>query len=143
MANIYYEKDVDRSAIAERKVAILGYGSQGHAHALNLKESGVDVCVGLRDGSSSAAQAAAATKPSLIQLDGIALESLKRFDVKQHKQRVMSRWPSRAGSPLARTDVLPLEELRAKEILRYPLQFSAGVSLRCLEKFFRRESPFE
>ena len=37
MANIYYEKDVDRSAIAERKVAILGYGSQGHAHALNLK----------------------------------------------------------------------------------------------------------
>ena len=60
MANIYYEKDVDRSAIAERKVAILGYGSQGHAHALNLKESGVDVCVGLRDGSSSAAKAAEA-----------------------------------------------------------------------------------
>ncbi|MCH2423239.1 MAG: NAD(P)-binding domain-containing protein, partial [Acidimicrobiales bacterium] len=60
MANIYYEKDVDRSAIAERKVAILGYGSQGHAHALNLKEAGGDVCVGLRDGSSSAAQAAAA-----------------------------------------------------------------------------------
>ncbi|MED5221112.1 MAG: ketol-acid reductoisomerase, partial [Actinomycetota bacterium] len=57
MANIYYEKDVDRSAIAERKVAILGYGSQGHAHALNLKESGVNVCVGLRDGSSSAAKA--------------------------------------------------------------------------------------
>ena len=43
MANIYYEKDVDRSAIADRKVAILGYGSQGHAHALNLKESGIDV----------------------------------------------------------------------------------------------------
>jgi len=60
VANIYYEKDVDRSAIAERKVAILGYGSQGHAHALNLKESGVDVCVGLRDGSSSAAKAAEA-----------------------------------------------------------------------------------
>ena len=57
MANIYYETDVDRSAIAERKVAILGYGSQGHAHALNLKESGIDVCVGLRDGSSSAAKA--------------------------------------------------------------------------------------
>ncbi len=60
MANVYYEKDVDQSAIAGRKVAILGYGSQGHAHALNLKESGVDVCVGLRDGSSSAAKAAEA-----------------------------------------------------------------------------------
>ena len=60
MANIYYEKDVDRSAIADRKVAILGYGSQGHAHALNLKESGIDVRVGLREGSGSVAKAEAA-----------------------------------------------------------------------------------
>jgi ketol-acid reductoisomerase len=57
MANVYYEKDADRSIIAGRKVAVLGYGSQGHAHALNLKESGVDVRVGLRDGSSSKAKA--------------------------------------------------------------------------------------
>ena len=60
MANIYYESDVDRSAMANRKVAILGYGSQGHAHALNLKESGIDVRVGLREGSSSASKAEAA-----------------------------------------------------------------------------------
>ena len=57
MANVLYEKDADRSIIAGRKVAILGYGSQGHAHALNLLESGVDVRVGLRDGSSSKAKA--------------------------------------------------------------------------------------
>jgi len=60
MANVYYEKDADRSLIADRKVAILGYGSQGHAHALNLKESGIDVRVGLREGSSSKAKAEAA-----------------------------------------------------------------------------------
>ena len=52
-ANMYYEADCDRSAIAERKVAILGYGSQGHAHALNLKESGIDVRIGLRKESGS------------------------------------------------------------------------------------------
>ena len=57
MVNIYYENDVNRSAISDRKVAILGYGSQGHAHALNLKESGIDVCVGLREGSGSISKA--------------------------------------------------------------------------------------
>ena len=50
MANVYYEKDADRSLVLGRKVAIIGYGSQGHAHALNLKDSGVDVRVGLRAG---------------------------------------------------------------------------------------------
>ncbi|MCU1485599.1 MAG: ilvC [Actinomycetia bacterium] len=56
-ANVLYEKDADRALIAGRKVAIIGYGSQGHAHALNLKESGVDVRVGLREGSSSVKKA--------------------------------------------------------------------------------------
>jgi ketol-acid reductoisomerase len=56
-ATIYYEADADPSIIRGRKVAVIGYGSQGHAHALNLKESGVEVCVGLREGSSSAAKA--------------------------------------------------------------------------------------
>ena len=59
-ANVYYEKDADPSIIRSKKVAIIGYGSQGHAHALNLKESGVDVVVGLREGSTSAAKATAA-----------------------------------------------------------------------------------
>ncbi|MCU0267737.1 MAG: ketol-acid reductoisomerase [Acidimicrobiales bacterium] len=60
MANIYYEKDADPSVIAGRKVAVIGYGSQGHAHALNLKDSGVDVRVGLREGSFSRGKAEAA-----------------------------------------------------------------------------------
>src|SRR5487761_1465192 len=59
-ATVYYEKDADPGIIASRKVAIIGYGSQGHAHALNLRDSGVDVRVALRDGSGSAAKAEAA-----------------------------------------------------------------------------------
>ncbi|WP_126453971.1 ketol-acid reductoisomerase [Sulfuriflexus mobilis] len=58
--NIYYDKDADLSIIKGMNVAIIGYGSQGHAHANNLKDSGVNVVVGLRKGSSSAAKAEAA-----------------------------------------------------------------------------------
>ncbi len=57
MAKLYYESDADPALIQGRKVAIIGYGSQGHAHALNLAESGVDVRVGLRAGSASAKKA--------------------------------------------------------------------------------------
>jgi ketol-acid reductoisomerase len=53
MATIYYEKDADRSALEGQRVAVLGFGSQGHAHALNLKDSGHDVRVGLREDSTS------------------------------------------------------------------------------------------
>lgn len=56
----YYDKDADLSIIQGKQVAVIGYGSQGHAHANNLKDSGVDVVVGLRPGSSSAAKAEAA-----------------------------------------------------------------------------------
>jgi ketol-acid reductoisomerase len=59
-ATVYYEKDADSGIISGRKVAIIGYGSQGHAHALNLRDSGVDVRVALRDGSASKAKAQAA-----------------------------------------------------------------------------------
>ena len=55
--NIYYDKDADLSIIKGKQVAIIGYGSQGHAHANNLQESGVKVVVGLREGSSSFAKA--------------------------------------------------------------------------------------
>jgi ketol-acid reductoisomerase len=59
MAVIYYDKDANPALIQSKKVAVIGYGSQGHAHALNLTESGVDVRVGLRPGSKSRAKAEA------------------------------------------------------------------------------------
>ncbi len=60
MAKIFYDKDCDLSLIRAKKVAIVGYGSQGHAHALNLRDSGVDVCIGLPSSSKSVAKAKAA-----------------------------------------------------------------------------------
>ena len=53
MATIYYEKDADISLLKDKVIGIIGYGSQGHAHALNLKDSGFNVIIGLYDGSSS------------------------------------------------------------------------------------------
>ncbi len=57
MAELFYDDDADLSIIQSTKVAVIGYGSQGHAHALNLRDSGVDVRVGLREGSPSVAKA--------------------------------------------------------------------------------------
>ncbi len=59
MAKIYYENQADLSRLADKKIAIIGYGSQGHAHALNLRDSGLDVRVGLHAGSKSRAKAEA------------------------------------------------------------------------------------
>ena len=59
MAEMFYDDDADLSVIQGRKVAVIGYGSQGHAHALNLRDSGVDVRVGLAEGSRSKAKAEA------------------------------------------------------------------------------------
>ena len=57
---MYYDDDADLDLLQGKTVAILGYGSQGHAHARNLKDSGVDVIVGLREGSKSVEHAKAA-----------------------------------------------------------------------------------
>ena len=59
MAKLYYDKDADMSYLDGKTVAIIGYGSQGHAHALNLRDSGVNVVVGLYEGSRSWAKAEA------------------------------------------------------------------------------------
>lgn len=66
--DVYYDDDTDSSQIEDKTVAVLGYGSQGHAHAQNLAESGVDVIVGLREGSSSR---------SAAEADGLAVATPK------------------------------------------------------------------
>jgi ketol-acid reductoisomerase len=68
-AQIRYDKDADPSLIRAKKVAIIGYGSQGHAHALNLRDSGVSVCIGLQEGSRSRAKAEAQKLPVLSVRD--------------------------------------------------------------------------
>jgi len=76
MMNIYYDKDCDLSLIKKRKVTIVGYGSQGHAHANNLQDSGVDVTVALRPGSASEAKA----KQAKLKVKDIA-DAVKDADV--------------------------------------------------------------
>ncbi|MFN8035304.1 MAG: ketol-acid reductoisomerase [Acidimicrobiia bacterium] len=71
-ATIYYDDDADLGLLQGKKVAILGYGSQGHAHALNLRDSGVDVRVGLREGSKSRQKAEEAGLPVLSVADATA-----------------------------------------------------------------------
>ena len=85
---VYYDKDADLSIIKGKKVAIIGYGSQGHAHALNLKDSGAQVVVGLREGSGSAQKA----KNAGLGVEPIA-DAVKEADVvmilapdEQHKK---------------------------------------------------------
>ncbi len=94
--NIYYDKDADLSLIRGKKVAIIGYGSQGHAHANNLKDSGVDVTVGLRTGSGSARKAENA---------GLTVKSVE--EAVRGADLVMILTPDEFQSVLYRTEIEP------------------------------------
>ena len=94
--NIYYDKDADLSVIKSKQVAIIGYGSQGHAHSNNLSDSGVEVCVGLRQGSASAAKAKAA---------GLTVKSIE--DAVGWADVVMILAPDEHQAALYRTQVEP------------------------------------
>src|SRR5439155_7712186 len=72
MAEVFYDDDADLSLIQSRKVAVLGYGSQGHAHALSLRDSGVDVRIGLPEGSKSRTAAEEAGLRVLTPFDACA-----------------------------------------------------------------------
>ena len=94
--NIYYDKDCDLSIIKGKKVTIICYGSQGHAHANNLKDSGVDVTVGLREGSASAKKAEAA-----------GLKVMKTTDAVKQADLVMVLTPDEFQSQLYKSDIEP------------------------------------
>jgi len=93
---VYYDKDADLSLIKGKKVAIVGYGSQGHAHANNLKDSGVDVTVALREGSSSAIKA----ENSGLKVSNVA-DAVAAADV------VMILTPDEFQSQLYRDEIEP------------------------------------
>ena len=92
--NIYYDKDTDLSIIQGLKVTIVGYGSQGHAHANNLKDSGVDVSVALREGSASAAKAEGAgltvknTADAVKGADVVMILTPDEFQSKLYKEEI-------------------------------------------------------
>ena len=93
---VYYDKDCDLSIIKGKKVTIVGYGSQGHAHANNLKESGVDVTVGLREGSASVAKAEAS---------GLTVKSVA--DAVSGADVVMILTPDEFQSQLYKSEIAP------------------------------------
>jgi len=86
MPNRYYEKDGNLSSITNKTVAIIGYGSQGHAHALNLRDSGVNVVIGLYAGSQSAAKAQAAGLKVLSVADAAKAADTTMILVSDHIQ---------------------------------------------------------
>ena len=95
-AKIYYQQDCDLNVLKGKTVAIIGYGSQGHAHALNLKESGVDVVVGLYAGSKSAEKA----KKQGLEVVSVA-EAVKRADV------IMILIPDEKQAALYKSEIEP------------------------------------
>src|SRR5205809_4918666 len=96
MATMYYDKDADLALMDGKKVAVIGYGSQGHAHALNLKESGVDVRVGLYEGSKSWLTA---------QADGLRVMTVDH--AAQEADTIMVLAPDHTQGELYRTQIKP------------------------------------
>lgn len=86
MATLFYEKDCDLNLLKGKKVAVIGYGSQGHAHALNLKESGVDVVVGLYEGSKSKAKAEASGLTVMTTAEAVKASDFVMVLVNDEKQ---------------------------------------------------------
>ena len=111
MARMYYDADADLGRLRGKKVAILGYGSQGHAHALNLKDSGVDVVVGLYPGSASKAKA-----------EGQGLQVLSNAEAVKAAEFVMLTIPDQVQRQVYLEDIAP--HLREGQTLMFAHGFN-------------------
>lgn len=116
MIKKYYDKDCDLSLLEGRTVAIIGFGSQGHAHALNLKESGVDVVVGLREDSKSRKTA-----------EEFGLEVLTVSDAAQKANMVMMLVPDEISADIYKNEVAPYME--EGDVLLYAHGFNIHYNL--------------
>ncbi len=96
MASIYYDHDADPAVISSRRVAVIGYGSQGHAHALNLRESGVEVKVGLRE-----------TSPRRLEAEGEGLAVASVAEVSAWANVVMVLVPDQHAADLYHAEIAP------------------------------------
>jgi ketol-acid reductoisomerase len=111
MVKMYYDQDADLGLLESKKIAIIGYGSQGHAHALNLKDSGCNVCVGLRKGGKSWVAAEAA-----------GLEVMTVADASAAADIVMVLTPDHVQPTLYRSDIEP--GLKAGDMLMFAHGFN-------------------
>ena len=103
MATMYYERDCNLSLLDGKKVAVIGYGSQGHAHALNLRDSGVDVVVGLYEGSKSAAKAKEDGFTVMLTADAVKAADIIMILVNDEKQAALYKNDIKANLTAGKT----------------------------------------
>ncbi len=108
---LYYDKDADLNLLKDKKIAIIGYGSQGHAHALNLKESGIDVVVGLNAGNPDIKEAQKAGLTVLLNA-----EAAKQADI------IMMLVPDQIQPAVYENDILP--NLKKGDVLAFAHGFN-------------------
>jgi len=118
---VYYDKDADLSIIKGKKVTIVGYGSQGHAHAANLKDSGVNVTIGLRKGGGSWAKAEGAGHKTLEIADAV-----KEADV------VMVLLPDETMAGIYAAEVAPYLKKVRQLLLHMALTYTTTKSFHAL-----------
>ena len=113
MAKTYHDQDADLSLIQAKKVAVIGYGSQGHAHALNLKDSGVEVKIGLR-----------ADSPSAKKAQSVGLEVLSVAEASKWADVVMNLTPDQTAAKVYHAEIAPNMKPNAT------LMFAHGFNIR-------------